>query len=607
MIENIFTPADLRQLSKTDLPQLAEEVRALIIQNTAHTGGHLASNLGTVELAIALHYVFNTPEDRLIWDVGHQAYAHKILTGRREKMHTLRQKGGLSGFPKRSESEFDCFGVGHSSTSISAALGMARAARLENIKRLIVAVIGDGALSAGMAFEAMNNVKAEDENLLVVLNDNEMSISKPVGALSSVLTRITSGKTFNAARQMGKHVLQRTPSLLEWAKRTEEHLKGMITPGTLFEELGFHYFGPIDGHDLPLLIQTLDNLKNTSGPNFLHVVTQKGKGYAPAEEEPTRYHGVSSFNVEEGLEENAPQQETFTDVFGAWIVQKAQEEERLIAITPAMCEGSGLVEFRKAFPQRYFDVGIAEQHALTFAAGLACDGMRPVVAIYSTFLQRAYDQLIHDIALQNLPVLLAVDRAGIVGADGPTHHGQLDLSFSLCVPNLHIFAPADKADLIHWLNVAYALKKPALVRYPRGNAPVFHGEPFQNFKTHAVLKEGRSGVALLVFGPLLFEAIEAVEELDVTLINMRQIKPLDADFLKNLANTHSRWVTLEDNAVLGGAGVFVGQFLRQNALAVQLEILGLPDVFLEHGTQKELFADCQLNALHLKKHLQKYF
>lgn len=609
MLEEIHSPADLRALAKSDLPTLAEELREFVICNTAQTGGHLASNLGVIELAIALHYVFDTPNAKLIWDVGHQAYAHKILTGRKTQMPTLRQKDGISGFPRRLESEFDAFGVGHSSTSISAALGMARAFALKNKAHDVIAVIGDGALSAGMAFEAMNNVGPND-NILVILNDNDMSISKPVGALNTILTRITSGKTFNAARAMGKQVLRFSPALLEFAKRTEEHVKGMISPATLFEEFGFNYFGPIDGHDLNLLVTTLTNLKATKGPKFLHVMTQKGHGYKKAEEEPTRYHGVSTFNVAEGLPDAAPKKEpTFTDLFGAWLVEKAQNDENCVAITPAMCEGSGLVDFRAQFPNRYFDVGIAEQHALTFAAGLACEGIKPVVAIYSTFLQRAYDQLIHDIALQNLPVMLAVDRAGPVGADGATHHGNFDLSFALCVPNLSIFTPADANDFKTLLNTAYALKSPALIRYPRGLAPDFektHGQRQKNFKTHAIIKHGTSGVAVLVFGVLLFEALKAVADLNVTLVNMRIAKPLDADFLKELARTHSRFLTIEDNAATGGAGAYFGQFLRQNNItAERLEILGLPDQFIEHGTQSQIFAAVGLNSSAIFQHLKE--
>lgn len=609
MLENIHNPADLRALAKTDLPTLAEELREFVICNTAQTGGHLASNLGVIELTIALHYVFDTPHAKLIWDVGHQAYAHKILTGRKTQMPTLRQKGGISGFPRRNESEFDAFGVGHSSTSISAALGMVRAYALKNEPHDVIAVIGDGALSAGMAFEAMNNV-GQNDNILVILNDNDMSISKPVGALNTILTRITTGKTFNAARAMGKQVLQFSPTLLELAKRTEEHVKGMISPATLFEEFGFNYFGPIDGHDLNLLLTTLANLKATPGPKFLHVVTQKGHGYKKAEDEPTRYHGVSSFNVEEGLPEKTEKKEpTFTDLFGAWIVAKAESDENCVAITPAMCEGSGLVDFRAQFPTRYFDVGIAEQHALTFAAGLACAGIKPIVAIYSTFLQRAYDQLIHDIALQNLPVMLAVDRAGPVGADGATHHGNLDLSFALCVPNLSIFTPADSDDFTTLLNAAYSLNSPALIRYPRGVAPNFakiHGKREKIFKIHEIVKHGTSGVAVLVFGVLLFEALKAVEGLNVTLINMRIAKPLDAEFLKELAKTHTRFLTIEDNVSTGGAGAYFGQFLRQNKItAERLEILGLPDSFLEHGTQSQLFAAVGLNSASILQYLKE--
>ena len=598
LLEKINSPADLRRLERKLLPQLATELRAFLIDSVAQTGGHLSSNLGTVELTIALHAVFDTPEDRLVWDVGHQCYAHKILTGRRKGMSRLRMHGGVSGFPKRSESPFDTFGVGHSSTSISAALGMALAARHKGEERKAIAIIGDGAMSAGMAFEALNNAGVADADMLVILNDNEMSISPPVGALNNILTRLMSGRTFNAARDGARHMLEFAPPLLELARRAEEHVKGMIAPGTLFEEFGFHYYGPIDGHDLDALIPTLENLRDLKGPKFLHVITKKGQGYKLAEADPILYHGVSRFAPGEGIKSaKGPGKLTYTQVFGDWLCDMAKADGRLVGITPAMREGSGLVRFAAEFPDRYYDVGIAEQHAVTFAAGLACEGLRPVVAIYSTFLQRAYDQLIHDVALQNLPVVFAVDRGGLVGADGPTHHGSFDLSFVTCIPNLVVMTPADEAECRRMLSTAYALDCPSMVRYPRGGGT--GTVPSENLDTlplgkGEIVRHGK-GVALLAFGSLLAAARTAGEELDATVVNMRFVKPIDAGLIVELAGNHSLLVSIEENTVIGGAGSEVERLLRERGLQVPLIRLGLPDRFIGHGEQKQLLADLGLD------------
>lgn len=598
LLDKIKSPADLRRLERKQLPQLATELRAFLIDSVAQTGGHLSSNLGTVELTIALHTVFDTPEDRLVWDVGHQCYAHKILTGRRAGMSRLRMQGGVSGFPKRSESPHDTFGVGHSSTSISAALGMALAARQKGEERKAIAIIGDGAMSAGMAFEALNNAGVADADMLVILNDNEMSISPPVGALNNILTRLTSSRTFNAAREAGRHMLGFAPPLLELARRAEEHVKGMIAPGTLFEEFGFQYYGPIDGHDLDALIPTLENLRDLKGPKFLHVITKKGQGYKLAEADPILYHGVSKFAPGEGIQSaKGPGKLTYTQVFGDWLCDMARADSRLVGITPAMREGSGLVRFACEHPDRYFDVGIAEQHAVTFAAGLACEGLKPVVAIYSTFLQRAYDQLIHDVALQNLPVVFAVDRGGLVGADGPTHHGTFDLSFVTCIPNMVVMTPAGEAECRRMLSTAYALDCPSMVRYPRGGGmgtvleanldtlPLGKGE---------IIRRG-SGVALLAFGSLVPAALAAGEELDATVINMRFVKPIDAELIVELAGNHSLLVSVEENAVIGGAGSEVGRVLTEHCLDVPLIRLGLPDRFIDHGEQGQLLAELGLD------------
>ena len=597
LLETINSPADLRRLDRKQLPQLATELRAFLIDSVSQTGGHLSSNLGTIELTIALHAVFNTPEDRLVWDVGHQCYAHKILTGRRERMSTLRMHDGLSGFPKRCESPYDTFGVGHSSTSISAALGMALAAKHKGEDRKSIAIIGDGAMSAGMAFEAMNNAGVADADMLVILNDNEMSISPPVGALNNILTRLMSGKTFNAAREGARNMLGFAPPLLELARRAEEHVKGMIAPGTLFEEFGFHYYGPIDGHDLDALIPTLENLRQLKGPKFLHVITKKGQGYKLAEADPILYHGVAKFEPGVGIKASKGGKLTYTQVFGDWLCDMAKADSRLVGITPAMREGSGLLRFSIEYPDRYFDVGIAEQHAVTFAAGLACEGLKPVVAIYSTFLQRAYDQLIHDVALQNLPVIFAVDRGGLVGADGPTHHGTFDLSFVTCIPNMVVMAPADEAECRRMLSTAYTLNGPSMVRYPRGGGT---GKvPEMNLDTLPVGKGEicRAGkeVALLAFGSMVAAALAAGEELDATVVNMRFVKPLDIDLIVELAGNHSLLVSIEENAIIGGAGSEIERALAERGLKVPLLRLGLPDRFIDHGDQTRLLAELGLD------------
>ena len=598
LLDAINSPADLRRLERKQLPQLVSELRAFLIESVSQTGGHLSSNLGTIELTIALHAVFNTPEDRLVWDVGHQCYAHKILTGRREGMKRLRMHGGLSGFPKRSESPYDTFGVGHSSTSISAALGMALAAKHKGEDRKSVAIIGDGAMSAGMAFEALNNAGVADADMLVILNDNEMSISPPVGALNNILTRLMSGKTFHVAREAGRHMLEFAPPLLELARRAEEHVKGMIAPGTLFEEFGFHYYGPIDGHDLEALIPTLENLKNLKGPKFLHVITKKGQGYKLAEADPILYHGVAKFAPDEGIKSaKGPGKLTYTQVFGDWLCDMAKADPRLIGITPAMREGSGMVRFSAEHADRYFDVGIAEQHAVTFAAGLACEGLKPVVAIYSTFLQRAYDQLVHDVALQNLPVIFAVDRCGLVGADGPTHHGTFDLSFVTCIPNMVVMAPADEAECRQMLSTAYALDCPSMVRYPRGGGA--GSTPSTQLDTLPVgrgeIRRTGQRVALLAFGSLVTAAVAAGDELDATVVNMRFVKPLDVQLILELAGNHSLLVSIEENAVIGGAGSEIERVLAENGLTVPFIRLGLPDRFIDHGEQNQLLAELGLD------------
>lgn len=594
LLKTINSPSELRQLDRKQLPQLAEELRAFLVESVSKTGGHLSSNLGTVELTIALHYAFNTPEDRIVWDVGHQTYGHKILTGRREAMASLRQYKGISGFPRRSESEYDTFGTAHSSTSISAALGMAVAAQRKGEDRHGIAVIGDGAMSAGMAFEALNNGGVLDANLLVVLNDNEMSISPPVGALTKILARLLSGRTYAAARRAGERVLG--PSL---TRKVEEHVKGLVTPSTLFEEFGFNYIGPIDGHDLDALIPTLQNIRNLKGPQFLHVITRKGQGYKLAEADPILYHGVGKFDRAAGIQTSKSNGKlSFTQVFSDWLCDMAKQDERLMAVTPAMREGSGLVRFEQEFPQRYFDVGIAEQHALTFAAGLACEGMKPVVAIYSTFLQRAYDQLIHDIALQNLPVLLAIDRGGLVGADGATHHGAFDLSFLLCVPNLVVMTPSDENECRQMLTTGHRHNGPSAVRYPRGSgngiAPSTELQALPIGK--GVICRKGSKVALLAFGTLLHEAIKVGDEIDATVANMRFAKPIDAALIRELAASHELLVSLEENAVISGVGSEVARVLEEAGLKTSLLRMGLPDHFIDHGDQAQLLHDAGLDA-----------
>ncbi|MHB1751110.1 MAG: 1-deoxy-D-xylulose-5-phosphate synthase [Acidiferrobacter sp.] len=598
LLRSIDSPADLRRLPEGILPQLADELREFLITSVSRTGGHLAAGLGTVELTIALHYVFDTPEDRLVWDVGHQTYPHKILTGRREQMGTLRKAGGLAGFPKRAESPYDTFGVGHSSTSISAALGMAVAAKEAQKTRQVVAVIGDGALTAGMAFEALNNAGSMDADLLVVLNDNDMSISPNVGALSSYLARILSGRAYTSVRSGSKTVLSTVRPVFQFAKRIEEHMKGIIMPGTLFEELGFNYIGPIDGHDLPTLIPTLRNMRDLKGPRFLHVITRKGKGYTPAEGDPCVYHGVTPFDPRTGKMEVKASGKTYTQIFGEWLCDMAAEDPKLIGVTPAMREGSGLVEFSERFPSRYFDVGIAEQHALTFAAGMACEGLKPVVAIYSTFLQRGYDQVVHDISLQNLPVMLAVDRGGLVGADGPTHAGSFDLSFMRCLPHFVIMAPSDENECRQMLYTAYRHDGPTAVRYPRGTGP---GVAVERVMTalpigKAEIRRQGARVALLAFGSVLTAALGAGETLNATVVNMRFVKPLDEALLVRLARSHELFVTIEENAVAGGAGSGVGELVGQLQLPVRVLNLGLPDCYLEHGTPAQMLADVGLDA-----------
>ncbi len=598
LLQTINSPADLRQLDRKALGQLATELRAFVLESVSRTGGHLSSNLGTVELTIALHYVFNTPEDRIVWDVGHQSYPHKILTGRRGEMDRIRMLGGISGFPRRSESRYDTFGTAHSSTSISAALGMAVAARRKGEDRRAIAVIGDGAMSAGMAFEAMNNVVDADADMLVILNDNDMSISPSLGGMNRYLARLVSGRFYAAARRAAEKVLSPVPPLWQFAKKVEEHAKGLVVPSTLFEELGFNYIGPIDGHDLDSLLPTLKNIRELKGPQFLHIVTRKGQGYKLAEADPVLYHGVSKFEPAAGIAGGkSGGKPSFTQVFGDWLCDMAEKDMRVVGITPAMREGSGLVSFAERFPERYFDVGIAEQHAVTFAAGLACEGMKPVVAIYSTFLQRAYDQFIHDVEIQALPVLFALDRAGLVGADGQTHHGAFDLSYLRCIPGITVMAPADENECRQMLYTGFQLDAPAAVRYPRGSGP---GVPVEKemralpVGKAEVRREGRR-VAILAFGTVLKPALEAGEELDATVVNMRFVKPLDDALVAQLARTHALLVTVEDNVVMGGAGSAVAESIAAAGLAVPILHLGLPDHFIDHGDQNQLLALAGLN------------
>ena len=615
LLSAIEAPGDLRRLPRAQLKGLADEVRECVLQNVSRTGGHLSSNLGTVELTIALHYVFNTPHDRLVWDVGHQTYPHKILTGRRERMPTLRQLGGISGFPRREESEYDTFGTAHSSTSISAALGMAVAARQKGEDRKAVAIIGDGAMTAGMAFEALNNAGVErDARLLVVLNDNDMSISPPVGALNRYLAQLMSGNFYAAAKNVGKTVLGPVPPLFELAKRIEQGAKGMVVPATLFEKFGFNYIGPIDGHDLDSLIPTLENIRDRmakqEGPQFLHVVTKKGQGYKLAEADPVAYHGPGKFDPAVGLTPPAtPPKPTFTQVFGQWLCDMAEHDKRLVAITPAMREGSGMVEFHRRFPDRYYDVGIAEQHAVTFAAGLACEGLKPVVAIYSTFLQRAYDQLIHDVAIQKLPMVLALDRAGLVGADGATHAGAFDIAYLRCVPNVSVACPADERDCRQLLSTAFAQDHAVAVRYPRGAGVGV--QPLADlselpFGKGAVRRQGQR-IAMLAFGSLLYPALQAAERLGATVVNMRWAKPLDTELLLQIASSHEALVTIEEGVVMGGAGSAVAEALAAAQIAKPLLQLGLPDAFIEHGDPARLLALQGLDAVGIEASVRGRF
>jgi 1-deoxy-D-xylulose-5-phosphate synthase len=596
LLKTINDPAQLRALERRQLRPLADELRAFLLESVSKTGGHLSSNLGTVELTIALHYVFDTPEDRIVWDVGHQTYPHKILTGRREAMARLRMIDGISGFPRRSESKYDTFGTAHSSTSISAALGMAVAAKLKSEPRRCIAVIGDGAMSAGMAYEAMNNAGAMDVDLLVILNDNEMSISPPVGALTNYLARLLSGRVYSSARRASEHLLKRV-GVWELARRAEEHVKGMVTPSTLFEEFGFNYIGPIDGHDLDALVPTLANIKKLHGPQFLHVITRKGQGYKLAEDDPIAYHGPGRFNPKEGLQKVASSRPTYSQVFGQWLCDMAARDPRLAAITPAMREGSGMVEYSERFPERYFDVGIAEQHAVTFAAGLACEGMRPVVAIYSTFLQRGYDQLIHDVAIQNLPVLFALDRGGLVGGDGATHNGAFDFAYLRAVPNLVVMAPADAQECRAMLTTGFEHAGPSAVRYPRGAAA---GDASSDLKSIELgkgeLRRSGKDVAILAFGAMLKPALDAAEALDATVANMRFVKPLDVGLVKRLAATHRLIVTVEEHQIMGGAGSAVCEALAREKLNNQVLLLGLPDRFIDHGDPARLLASVGLDA-----------
>ena len=594
LLDTINDPAQLRKLERNELDQLANELRNFLIESVSKTGGHLSSNLGTVELTVALHYVFNTPHDRLVWDVGHQTYVHKILTGRRKGMEKLRMHGGMAGFPRRDESEYDAFGTAHSSTSISAALGMAVAAELENKDRHVTAIIGDSSMSGGLAFEALNNAGAMDTNLLVILNDNDMSISPPVGALNNYLTSLLSGKAYATARQAGEKVLKVVPSVLELANRTQVHVKGMLAPSTLFELFGFNYIGPVDGHDLDKLVATLSGIKNLKGPQFLHVITRKGQGYKLAEDDPILYHGVGKFDPDVGIVPKAPGKPAYTQIFGDWLCDMAALDPRLVGITPAMREGSGLVRFSQEYPDRYFDVGIAEQHAVTFAAGLACDGIKPVVAIYSTFLQRAYDQLIHDVAIQNLPVVFAIDRAGLVGADGPTHAGSFDLTYLRCIPNMTVMTPSDENECRQMLYTAFQMDSPSAVRYPRGA-----GIGVTPIKEMKALKIGlgeicRKGekIAILAFGSMLQPSLEAAEELNATVANMRFVKPLDDDLILSLAENHDLLVTIEENTIMGGAGSAVLESLESKGISTSVLQLGLPDTFIDQGDPVQMLVDC---------------
>lgn len=611
ILDSINSPADLRKLPESELIPLAKELREFLTYSVAQSGGHFAASLGAMELTIALHYIFNTPDDRLVWDVGHQAYVHKILTGRKDRLHTIRQWQGLAPFPKRDESEYDTFGVGHSSTSISAALGMAIAARQTGSQRKAVAIIGDGGLTAGMAFEALNHAGDLGINLLVILNDNNMSISPNVGALSNRFAQLLSGKIYTTVKEGSKKVLSKMPNAWELARRAEEHVKGLIMPGTLFEEFGFNYIGPIDGHDLPTLLATIRNINELDGPQFLHIITRKGKGYAPAEEDPVKYHGVTPFDPVKGIVSTAKggaRKPTFSDVFGEWVCDMAAKDKRLVAITPAMREGSGLVRFEKEYPDRYFDVAIAEQHSVAVAAGMACDGLKPVVAIYSTFLQRGYDQLVHDVVVQKLPVLFAIDRAGVVGADGPTHNGSFDISFMRCLPNMVIMAPADENECRQMLYTGFLLDQPAAVRYPRGT-----GMEVEVQKEMTALPVGKAeirgkgkGIAILSFGVMLEPALQAAEELNATVVNMRFVKPMDEAMILEMAATHDLLVTIEENVVQGGAGSAVNEVLAARGITHPIINFGLPDRLIQHGTREDMLKDAKLDKAGLLEFIQQY-
>ena len=606
LLDTINDPAQLRKLERNELDQLANELRNFLIESVSKTGGHLSSNLGTVELTVALHYVFNTPHDRLVWDVGHQTYVHKILTGRRKGMEKLRMHGGMAGFPRRDESEYDAFGTAHSSTSISAALGMAVAAELENKDRYVTAIIGDSSMSGGLAFEALNNAGAMDTNLLVILNDNDMSISPPVGALNNYLTSLLSGKAYATARQAGEKVLKVVPSVLELANRTQVHVKGMLAPSTLFEQFGFNYIGPVDGHDLDKLVATLSGIKNLKGPQFLHVITRKGQGYKLAEDDPILYHGVGKFDPDVGIVPKAPGKPAYTQIFGDWLCDMAALDPRLVGITPAMREGSGLVRFSQEYPDRYFDVGIAEQHAVTFAAGLACDGIKPVVAIYSTFLQRAYDQLIHDVAIQNLPVVFAIDRAGLVGADGPTHAGSFDLTYLRCIPNMTVMTPSDENECRQMLYTAFQMDSPSAVRYPRGAG--IGVTPIKEMKAleiglGEICRKGEK-IAILAFGSMLKPSLEAAEELNATVANMRFVKPLDDDLILSLAANHDLLVTIEENTIMGGAGSAVLESLESKGISTSVLQLGLPDTFIDQGDPIQMLVDCGRDKVGIIKEIR---
>ena len=607
LLDNIQTPDDLRKLSPSDLPELCKELRNYLIEIVSSCGGHFAAGLGSIELSVALHYVFKTPGDKLVWDVGHQCYPHKILCGRKNEISNVRKRGGPAPFPSRSESEFDAFGVGHSSTSISAAVGMALASRIKGDNQKTVAIIGDGGLTSGMAYEAMNHLGGEFADLLIVLNDNDMSISPNVGAMSNYLTRIISNPLYASVVKGSKKILRPTPKIDKLVERTREHIKGMIVPGTLFEELGVNYYGPIDGHDVLLLVKTLNNLKNLDHPRLLHIITQKGKGYPPAEKDPVKYHAVSRFNPQEGMTSGGSPKMTYTNVFSNWITDMAEKDKRLIAITPAMREGSGLVEFEKRFPKRYFDVGIAEQHAVTLAAGFACSGMKPIVAIYSTFLQRGYDQFIHDVALQNLPVMFAIDRAGVVGPDGPTHAGSFDLCFLRCIPNMTIMTPIDERMTRKLLSTAYSIDAPSAVRYPRGAgwgtipdedlAPVEIG-------CASILRKGKN-TAILGFGTPTLAALKIAEKYDITVVDMRFVKPLDTKVIEEIVATHDRIITLEDNVVAGGAGSAVCEFISANNWSINVKCLGLPNQFQEHGSRDELLSEAGIDEKGIEKVLNE--